>query len=161
MTTKIKLIAGVITLAIAFAAGRYTAPEHIKIQEVIKEVEKKKVDTETKTDRDRHKKTTIVTVKRPDGSEDTTTVITDDTKTDRDTSSATTIDKTKDSSYTKEVSRSSLTLSLLAGGKVSFSGQPVSPVYGACLTKPVLGPITIGIWGLDSGVVGAAVGLTF
>jgi hypothetical protein len=37
----------------------------------------------------------------------------------------------------------------------------VEPVYGAAVTYRVLGPITVGAWGLSSGVLGASLGVTW
>jgi len=156
MSSKIKvLIAGFVVLT-AFAVGRYTVPEVIKTVTKTVEVEKKTEDK--KTDSQDHKKVTIVDTVKPDGTKTRITTITDD----RDTKTVdnSTDNTTKSETQSKEVSRGSqpLTVSLLASENISAPGVPV---YGLAITRPVLGPITLGAFAFTNSTVGLSIGLTF
>jgi len=35
------------------------------------------------------------------------------------------------------------------------------PTFGGSVTKPILGPVTMGLWALSNGNAGVSVGLTF
>lgn len=143
---KYKIIIAVVALAVSFAVGRYTVPEKVKIETKVVQVEKQD------TDKDTHKKTIVTVVQKPNGEKDSTTTTTVDvvSKTDSIIS-----DK---SDTTKQITKgSSTTLSLLGGYNLNNN----TPTYGLSVTKPVLGPVTIGAFGLNNGTVGASVGLTF
>lgn len=152
MTTKQILIISAIALATAFAFGRWSAPEKVKIQTV--EVEKKVDDKKTAVDD--HKLTTITETDKPDGTKVKTTVIADDRNTKVDDKSVDTSAKTE----TKEIDRSSskVTVSFLGGIAIA---SPYLPTYGVAVTKPVVGPLTIGLFGFQNGLIGASLGLTF
>ncbi len=85
---------------------------------------------------------TIIT--RPDGTKEEVTV---------DKSKITSEDNTK-----LNVGRSKLNLSALVGVQ---SSNLSSPVFGGHLSKEILGPISVGVWGLSSGAIGASMGLNF
>jgi len=152
MTTKQIVIVAVVAILGAYAFGRWSAPEKVKIQTV--EVEKKTDDKQTKTDD--KKITTITEVDKPDGTKTITTVITDAKETQVDDKK--TDDTTKTES--KEIDRSSakVTVSMLAGINVT---NPGVPMYGISISKPILGPITVGMFGFQTGLIGASLGLTF
>ena len=156
MTTKQIIIIGAVTLVTAFAFGRWSAPTKTKIVTetvtVEKEVEK------TKTDKNEHKKITRTKITHPDGTSTTTTTVTDDTSTQTDASKTT--DTSTDTKSTTEITRGNdkVTISALAAMNVT---SPGIPIYGAAVTKPILGPITVGAFGFQNGLVGASVGLTF
>jgi len=146
MTVKTKLLIVGVALLAAFAAGRYTVPEKVKIVTQTVEVEKKQENSDLKE----HTKTTIV--KKPDGSSVTTIETVADDKTNETDSS------TIDTQTSKEITRESqVTISALAGVNISSPAM----VYGASVTKPILGPITIGLWGLSNATIGVSVGLSF
>lgn len=152
---KIGIVIAIVWTLGAYGFGRWSAPDHVKIETKIVEVEKKTTDTDT--NRDKHKKTTVVETTKPDGTKEKTTVITEDTDTERKTHSTDDIAKTSDT--VKELSRASkVTLSALAGMNVTSAGLPV---YGVSVSKPILGPITVGAFGFQNGLVGASLGLTF
>lgn len=124
-----------------FAIGRYTAPDHIKIETKIVTVEKE-VEKET------HK--TTVTVEKPDGTKETT--VTDNS-----------VVKTK----TDSVSNSNLTDKILSKSTLNVSGligasyAPFNPVYGVMVTKSIVGPFTGGLW-VTTGISGGiSLGLNF
>lgn len=153
MATKYKVILTILALATAFATGRYTVPT--KVVTEIKTVEVDKKDQHQDQKQDDHKKTTIV--EAPDGTK--TTTVTDDSSTDTKTDTKT-VDSSSSDTYKSVTKESAVTVMGLVGANASFSDLG-TPVYGLSVTKPVLGPITIGVWGLSSKVGGLAVGLTF
>jgi hypothetical protein len=140
---------------IAFAVGRYTVPEKVRIETKYVKVEDKK--EKTKTDKDTHKVTKVREVTRPDGTKEKVTEVVEDTES---TTKKITKDKIAESgsSVTEKVSGSQkTTLSVLAGAPTTGG----TPDFGASAYKPVLGPIGIGIFGFKSGLVGASIGLSF
>lgn len=149
MTPKSIFILCCIALGIAFAAGRYSASGSI-----IKTTEQTTTDTTKQVDRDTHKDTTTVVEEDGTGKKKTTTIVKEDTTTRSKTDEVTKDDK---SSVTTPVKRNTLNVSALA----SVDIKNFVPVYGLSVTKEVLGPITVGAFGLTSGVVGVSVGLDF
>jgi len=141
-------LSAMVALVLTFFAGRWSAPEHVKVVTQTVTVDKK-TDDETK-----HEKVTKVEVKQPNGTDTTTTTIVDDSE-DKSTD-----DSTVSQTTTKESSKSSskLTISALAGVNIT---SPGSLIYGASISRPILGPVTVGLFGLSNGVGGASVGLTF
>lgn len=159
MTIKTKaIIVAVYSLGL-FAAGRYTVPEKIKIETKVVEVESKQEKKTVAADKERHKKTVVVEVDKPDGTREKTITTTDDTSNKRNTNLAETEKEQKFTDNKKEVTSASdkVTLSALAGASLTGGGL----VYGASVTKPVLGPISIGLWGLTNSTIGGSLGLTF
>lgn len=143
MDIKYKAGIAVVALSTSFAVGRYTVPE--KIKEVTKTVEVEKKDE------DKHKVTHTTKDTKTDGETIVDQTVTEDTvKHETDN---------KDSSSTKQVTagESKVTISALAGLSIPNS----TPVYGLAVTKPILGPLTIGLFGLSNGTCGASLGLTF
>jgi hypothetical protein len=159
MTTKTKVTVGVVLIAAAFATGYYAAPYKIKTEIKTVEVEKK-TDT-TQADTEAHRKTVKVEKTKPDGSKTVTTTTTTDVDKHVDSMDTDTVSKTTDKS--KEVTKSNqpLTVSVLSGVNLTNGLGPATVVYGGAVTKAVLGPITIGVFGLSSGTYGASVGLQF
>lgn len=159
MTTKTKIIIAASALIGAFATGRWMAPEKVKIEKQIVEVEKKSSDKDA--EKSTKKTTTTTKVTRPDGSvEETTTVV---EETNRKSSKSETSESGKSDTETTEITRGSSKVSVLALGGVKLSGDVSNqvPVYGLSVSKPILGPITVGVWGLSNSIIGASIGLTF
>lgn len=140
---RVNIIGIVLILIIGgFAAGWYSKPE-------TKTVDDTKTEEKDKTKTEDHKKTTIV--KDKDGNE-TTTIIDDST---------TTSNHSKDSESKKETtvtSHSKINVSALAA--IDTKSQPI-PLYGISINKELIGPITVGAFGLTSGVVGISIGINF
>ncbi len=157
LTEKTKAIGGLILLALSFATGRYLTPDKIKIETKIVEVEKKTSDSDT--NRDKHRETITVEKTLPDGTTEKTTKTTEDTQTDRKTHS--TDDLTKTETTSKEITKGDkVTVAALTGVDINLSGT--SPIiYGGIVSKPILGPVTVGVWGLSNATAGLALGLTF
>ena len=159
MPLKTKIIIVVIALGTSFAFGRYTVPEKIKIETKIVEIEKKQ-DTSTVSNKKNRKKKTIVVVDiKPDGEEHKTTTITDDTSSDSNKHDNQSDITAVTQDQTKEVIKGSDKVTI--SGMVGINVLTGLPSYGASVTKPILGPITVGIWGLTPGVCGGSLGLTF
>lgn len=132
-----------------FTLGRYSAqnPEVKTTVDTTKDV-KKDLNENIQT----HE--VSISEKDPDGTTKTTT--TKDTTTVKkvDTITDTTTKITQDVIPPKT---NTVSVSILAGYDITRQG----PVYGASLTKQVLGPITIGAFGLSNGTVGGSIGLQF
>lgn len=153
MNTNIKYgVAGVIILACTFVAGRYTAPEKVRVETktVTVEVEKKVQDTNQK------KNTKMTEIVNKDGSK----VITTTTTVDTDTKTKTNIDQTtkSDTVKTVQISGSSLIIEGLVGTNVT---NPAGLVYGAEISNKLIGPIRVGIFGFTDSRVGGSIGFQF
>lgn len=159
ITRKHKIAAVGVGLATAFAAGRYTLPTKIKTEiktvTVEKIVYKKAIESQKNT----HKKTMVVEIIKPTGEKQTTTVTTDESVSDKKTVADKTTDTIQKQDAKQEVtgSVSKVTISALGGVNIETG----LPTYGASITKPILGPVTVGIFGLSNGTAGASVGITF
>lgn len=147
MTTKVKILIVLAIAAISFASGRFLAP--IKTVEVVKEVERKEKEKEV------HKTKKTVEKTNPDGSKETTTTETEDSTT------TTTTEKDKSSSKETERSSSKIHVAALAGMDITKGLNPALIVYGASVSKDILGPISIGVFGFNDGRLGLSVGLSF
>ncbi len=150
----IAIAALLIALLVSFAFGRFLGPEKVRVE--TKTVEAEKKTDIVKTDTDRHKETTITQTVSPDGTKQTVTRITEDTTKKTDSKDVTTDSKTSDT--VKEVTRSASKVTLSALGGIY---DLKTPVYGGSITKPMLGPIAVGVWGLSNFTVGVSIGLTF
>lgn len=161
METKYKIAIALVVVAIAtsFAVGRYTVSEKIKIETKIVEVEKKTEKKDQDVNKAERKETTITESVKPDGTKETTTKIIEDTNTNKNTKVDTVQnDTTKtDASKTIEKGGSRLNISALGGYDI-IKGVPV---YGASISKDVIGPVSAGLWGLSNATVGISVGLSF
>lgn len=148
MLSKYQIIIGALALLVAFAVGRFLAPTKVKTEVKTVYVEKKTEDQKVQ----KHIQTVIV--QKPDGSKETK--ITEDDNSDTKTAESNQTVKQED----KEVIRGTgkTYIAALAGLSISNFGQPV---YGASVARSVLGPITVGAWGLTNGTAGLSVGLSF
>ena len=70
----------------------------------------------------------------------------------------------KDSDNTSETKKEQghTSISALAGAQISnpLTGQ-AGTVYGAHIQRDILGPVSIGLWGLSNATVGGSVGISF
>lgn len=157
LTLRTKVILVVVYTAVVAASAYYFAPQKVQIveKEVKVEVEKKDTDVTKKG----HVDTVTKIKKNKDGS--TVTVIHEvqDDKTSVEVKDDKTETDSKDKSTTIEKSKGVTNLSVLSGINVSQPGNPI--LYGASVNRSILGPITIGLWGLSNGTCGASVGLNF
>lgn len=136
------LIALLISL-VFFSLGRYTVSQTSTTTD-------KKVDSTDQTDT--HQRETITEKKSPDGTDTIVTTI-DTVKNETDT--------TKSDTLTKSIvaKASKLNISALAATNIHSPFGP--PAYGLSVSKELLGPITVGAFGLTSGTIGISIGLDF
>lgn len=135
-----KAIGGVVVVIVAFYAGKYSAPEKVRVETVRVEVEKK-------VDKEQRKK--VVIKENKDGSKETTIVV--------DTSVKENTKANSESSVKEVISRSRINISLLAGATIPLS----PPIFGISAQRDFIGPITIGAWGLTNRTIGLSLGLNF
>jgi len=128
---KIMAVGLILALAIGFYLGKITTKPQIVTK------------TEVVTKEVEHKK--IIVVKEPSGKE--TTTITDDTTTSTDATSAT-------------ISKPIILKRLNISGLVGTSFKEFKPVYGLVITKDIIGPISVGVFGF-SDRAGISVGVSF
>lgn len=163
MQTKTKVTMMIVYSGGLIALGAFLVPTKTvtKIQTV--EVEKKTSKDDTKIIQKKHRTATIVTVKKPDGESTTTTTITDDTGIDKDTKSTDTVVDNKDTKSEKTVEKTSghLNISALAGANLFSDIKNSSILYGLGITRDLLGPFSVGLFGFNNGIAGCSIGLTF
>ncbi len=140
MSTKTKSIIVVLGLLSSFAVGRYSVPESTKESK----------DSSEQTDSKKKKKTVTEETEAPDGTKKKKTTVTEETEKS----------KSKTDKESKEVftGSSKVTVGALLGIRVYDAN---SQSYGLLISKPILGPITVGAFYLTPGILGASLGLTF
>lgn len=150
LSTKTQIIILVSTGLVCFATGRFFAGKsEVKTDTQISQ--NKTIDQ----DKDTHTHTVVTTVKAKDGTIKTTQVTDTDTTDKKDTKVATQEDVKTDTIPPK----TNLTnVSALAGNNFR---DIFSPVYGIAVTHQVLGPLTIGAFGLNNGTIGVSLGINF
>lgn len=145
-----KRLAIAAAIVVSFAVGRFTTPEKVKIETKVVTVEVKVKE------KDKHKETKIVEVTKPDGTKEKTKTIIEDTKTNI-------VKESSQSAETKTErigSTQRTTISGLIG--IDFNNLSRSPVvYGGSVSRPIIGPVTLGAWGLSNLTFGASVGVQF
>lgn len=151
MNLKTKVGIGVGVVVAAFAAGRYTAPApEVKIVDQIKVN-----DTEVKNTKIKEHKVTVIE-QTPTGAVTSTT--TQDTDTE--------IVDNKQSTATESIAQvskpsppSSVNVAALVG--YNFRSPTLTPPLGVSVSKRVIGPVTLGVFGYDTGLIGISIGLDF
>lgn len=132
MKNKVLLVIGILLFASGFFAAKYKYSQ---------------ATDKTKTEDKDHTITKIIEHKHKDGSSDTVTVI-DDKKSHKETEI-----------HTKPIDTSKLNLSVLAAN--DFSQSIVKPVYGLSISKELIGPITLGLFGFTDRRMGISIGVNF
>jgi hypothetical protein len=146
----------IIVLSVSFALGRYTVPT--KVVTETKTVYVENQSEKTNVDKNKHKDTVTVEKINKDGTTTKTTHTVEDSKTDTKKDVELSVDSSTQTR--KEVSRESLTnVSLLVGTEIISITHSLN--YGLSISKPILGPISIGAFGFTSGLVGFQIGLNF
>lgn len=160
MSTKGRIFLGAVLILGAFAFGRYSAPEKIKVEKEIVRVEVEKKEKSKDQSVDEQKDTTTIEVTKPDGTKIKKRVVRQDRKTETSTDEKTDrVSQTK-KKETKVVENSRrISVSVIAGPNFTDLKAPI--VFGGYISRPFMGPVTLGIWGLSSGVGGVSVGLQF
>lgn len=147
MTTLTKAALIGVAISLAFLTGRYLAPEKVRTVEV----EKKVVEKETK--KEIHEVTKKVVHTNPDGSTTEETTTTKDTNVDRNTTATTDKNKDTEKSYRGRF----INLGVLGAYDISKN----VPSFGIYANTTLVGPITGGVWGLNNGTGGVALGVEF
>lgn len=148
---KYKYSAVIILVLVSFASGRYSVQKPTtKDTSIVTNTVKTKERDNT------HTKTKIIEDKKPNGEVVTTEII---EQTNNDTK-----DQTEDT-MSKQVNTSTPpkinTLNVSALVAENFSNGLNTPSYGIAITKQILGPITVGGFGLTNGVIGVSIGINF
>lgn len=148
---KYQYIAGGVLIITAFAFGRFSVQKPTVKTQMTQQTNQKK-DQKSDT----HKQIVIVDQKQSNGAETKTTTINEvkDSDTTTNTQSQTQIKQTVTPPKTQ-------TLNISVLGTEDFSKGLNAPTYGISVNKEVLGPVTVGAFGLMSGVVGVSIGLDF
>ena len=160
--TRYTVAAAIVLILTAYAFGRYSAPEKVRTVTKIVEVEKKTTDVKKDTSRDKHRETKTVETTKPDGTKEKTTTVVEDTKTDTKTDRKDTAETGKTTEEDKEIVKLGGGLSIAA-----LVGAPVSPInigavtFGLHVSRPLIGPISIGLFRLSNGILGFSTGLVF
>jgi VCBS repeat-containing protein len=150
LSMKNEILAAGLLIVASFALGRFSisAVSATKLVESDNKTEQKELDKDT------HTKTETVTIKKPDGTTKTVTTI--------DTTAEVKIDDKKTEVDNKvqtstPVKRPTINVSALA----VLDLRTGLPAYGASASKEILGPVTVGAFGLTNGVLGISIGLDF
>lgn len=144
---KIETVIVIIALVIAFVSGRYSVSQTTTTtKETVKQDDKINTNQDTKT--------ITTTEKDPNGVEKTTTVTETVVHETQDDTTNTSLQQT-----TTVATHRKVNVSILAASNTANLLQPLS--YGASITAEVLGPITVSVFGLSNGTVGAGLGLDF
>lgn len=161
ITTKQKVIISVVVLSAAYASGRWASPTKIVTKTQTVEVQIQKDKTQTDTNRDKHTKTVVQELRKPDGTVEKTTTVTQDDTTERKTNSVSLETDSRKATSDKEVTYSQAKVTISALGGLSFHGVVPQTVYGASISKPIFGPVTVGGFYLSNQTAGVSIGLTF
>lgn len=137
MTLRLCLLLCTLTAILSIVIDRYYFPViQTKVVETTKEVVKTDIQTVTRT------------VTLPNGAIDTTTTTTDHSQRIQ-----------QDTKQTLVAKSSTINVSALAAN--DFSRGLISPTYGISISKEIVGPITIGLFGLTNSTVGLSLGINF
>jgi hypothetical protein len=130
-------------ILVSFAFGRYSAPT------IPNSTTKTETQKDVQKDTDTHKTTTVT--ETPDGKKITTII--EDTTTKSNSQTDTKKDQTIQAPKTSVIN-----ISALAG---LDTGRGFVPTYGISASKELIGPITVGAFGLTNGTIGLSVGVNF
>jgi hypothetical protein len=143
MSIQYKVIGVLLILMATFAAGRYSAQ---------KPATNTTTNTVTHETEHQNQHEVIVTIKAPDGTTRTTETIDTNTQVQE-------AQDTKTQQIVVPPKTNTLNVSVLVGN--DFSKLSIQPLYGVSVSKQLLGPLTVGAFGLTNGVIGVSIGLNF
>jgi hypothetical protein len=177
-------LAAMLAVALAYALGRYGVPERVVVTERVRveQVEHQVVVTQERVRVERvevaqaaravHREQT--TTRQPNGAVQTRVVEDERAEASRGTversqadtqaraESTRTEKEDAQASRTVEAARPAWRVHALVGVRLSdVLGGKLAPAYGAALERRVLGPLSVGAWGLSTGTVGVSVSLEF
>ncbi len=150
ITTRTKVLIGVLCVVTSFAVGRWSSSNNVDTSSTSKSVTESKTQETINT----HTKTTITESKKPDGTDTTTTVI-DQVQNEKATESM------DSKMMTESTSKPGSKINISVLGANDFSRGLLVPTYGLSVSKEFIGPVTVGAFGLMNGVVGVSIGLDF
>jgi VCBS repeat-containing protein len=139
LSPEVELVTAVVASAMIFFLGRYS----VKFDTTKTTMQDSK-DTKNRTI------TTVVTTKDPNGATKTVAT-TDSTTTDKGVIKVDTV--------TKVASKSTTNISVLISN--AAVKDHFLPTYGLSVTKEMVGPFTIGAFGITNGTLGISVGVNF
>lgn len=129
---KYLIIGAILLVLLGYGAGRYLQPA--------------KVVTKTEVVVHDHIHTVTITISKPDGTKTTTTTTDNNSVIDDKTSTVITNSKPQ------------WKVAGLAGLNISNLS---SPIYGAQIERRIIGPISVGVWGLTNSSGGISLSLEF
>lgn len=140
MNLATKIVLSVVALLVSFQAGRYYASQSSETTNI-----------DDKKNTNKHTQTVTTIVKSPSGAVRTTIK--------RDMVVVAEEVKKENSVKIEKTTSNTVNFSVLAG----FDGAHFKsvPIYGVSISKEVLGPITVGAWGLTNGTLGLSAGVNF
>lgn len=160
-TNKKQIIVYSVIILTSFAVGRYTVPAKVKIETKVVEVEKKTTNENKQDKRNTHTETVKTEIKKSDGTDTITTKTTSDTKSIDDTKVIINDQKSTNIDSTKTITSSSSTINLSLLGGASLLHPDQGFLIGGSISTKLIGPSTIGLWGLNNGTAGLSLGLNF
>lgn len=147
MRLRYKLLLLSIALLLAFAAGRWLVPQKVKV------ITKVQTVVQTVVKHDTHVRTVTIVTQKPDGTKITKTTVTHDSSTETGVK----VEHKKDHKKVVSTSQPQYEIAAIAGYDFHTSHK----VYGAMVSKQVLGPVNLGVWGLSNSEIGISVGVRF
>lgn len=161
LTRTHKIIIVSVAIVGSFALGRWATPERIKIETKTVEIERKTEDNKSKEIEKKNIKIITKEETRADGTKTITTTTQDESTTETLKHDISIDEINKSTDTIKEVTNSSskTTISLMAGADVTNIAGGIS--YGLSVSRPILGPLTIGAFGMSNKTGGVSVGITF
>jgi len=159
ITRTHKIIILVVLMAVSFAAGRMSVgqPEVHTETKTDTQIDKKESE---KTDKDTHTVTHVIVIKNPDGSEKTDTTTNTDVVTHQIEADATNQTIHQDTK-TDIVPQKTGTLNISALASTNLKDPSDSLAFGIGVTKQFIGPITVGGFGFNNGIIGVSIGINF
>lgn len=151
LNTKRELLVIVLGLIVAFSFGRYSVTFPPQIETKIEQVS----HTETEEHKNVHVVTHIVTAKTPEGVVTSETTIDRVITTDKDHSESA---STRSASVSTPQVHKKINISALVAMDIN---NGLRHTYGISVSKEVVGPITVGVWALHTGMLGLSLGLNF
>lgn len=153
---KYLVIGSFVLFLVGTACGYFALPAKVVTKTETKVVTQ--IVKDTSQDKENHLKVVIVEEKKPDGTVVTTTTKTQDT--DTKTNTDTKINKDQDTTTDKEVmyAKNSLTINALAATQI---GDTSGVLWGLQVTRKLIGPIQIGVFGLTNRTLGGSLGISF
>lgn len=137
MNYRLCILLCALSAVLSISLTKYYFPNiQTKVVETTKEVIKNDIQTVTRT------------VTLPNGATDTTTTTTDHSQRIQ-----------QDTKQTLVAKSSTINVSALVAN--DFSRGLISPTYGVSISKEIVGPITVGLFGLTNSTVGLSLGINF